>query len=86
MLDTPAHLCWEYLHGGLKSEEKAEIRAIVGIVVKNKRLVKQMIFEIAYRIGYAHSQFYRYMSETTYKLQKQWIRNQILFERSKNGT
>lgn len=86
MQDIPAHICLEYLNGGLKRPHKEEIRTIVGIVVKNKRRINRMMFEIAYHIGYANSEFNCAMSETTYKLKKQWIRNQLLFERNEDGT
>jgi hypothetical protein len=77
MQDIPAQMCWEYLNGGLRRSTKQEIRDIVIIAIPNKRLVTQMIKDIAYRVGYAKSAFASRMSEKTYKIKKQWIRDTI---------
>lgn len=86
MQDIPAHICWEYCHGILSKDKKQEIYDIVFIAIPNRRKVKQFIREIAYRIGYAKSEFAQYMSEVTYKKKKQWARNlikQVIAERNK---
>lgn len=87
--DIPAQICWEYCHGGLSKSDKTIVRSIVFIAIPNRRKVKQFIREIAYRIGYAKSNFSNLMSEVTYKKKKQWCRNLIIkeiAERNENGT
>ena len=74
--DIPAQTCWEYLHGNLSKAKEQKVYDIVSIVISNEK-VKQFIREIAYRIGYTNSEFANSMSETTYKVKKQWCRNLI---------
>ena len=75
--DIPAHICWQYIHGGLRKAEKEKVRSIVFIAITNRRKVNQFIREIAYRVGFAKSTFANNMSEVTYKKKKQWARNLI---------
>ena len=87
MQDVPAQICWEYCNGNLSRAKKQQVYGIVFIAIPNRRKVKQFIREIAYRIGYAKSDFANIMSEVTYKKKKQWCRNLIekeLAKRSKN--
>lgn len=77
MKDIPAHICWQYIHGGLRKAEKEKVRSIVFIAIPNRRQAKDFIREIAYRIGFAKSKFAKNMSEVTYKQKKQWARNLI---------
>lgn len=90
MQDTAAHICWEYLHNSLSRDRKQQVLSIVIIAIPNRRKAKIFIWEIAYRIGYAKSQFSKYMSEVTYKKKKQWCRNLIIKEiverRANDGT
>lgn len=81
--DTAAQICWEYCNGNLRKADKQEIYDIVFIAIPNRRKVKQFIREIAYRIGYANSEFAKYMSEVTYKKKKQWARDLIEKELAK---
>ena len=77
MQDIPAQICWEYINGNMRKEDKREIRDMVLIAVPNKRLANQMIYEIAYRVGFAKSNLSKYMSEVTYKQKKKWVRDLI---------
>jgi hypothetical protein len=77
MQDIPAHICWRYIHGELNSRQKQEVLDIIIIAIPDEWLAIQMIREIAYRVGFANSVFPKVMSEITYKLKKQWCRNQI---------
>lgn len=75
--DIPAQICWKYIHGDLSKADKEKVRSIISIAIPNRLRVNKMIWEIAYRIGFVKSEFAQYMSETTYKKKKQWIRNFI---------
>ena len=86
MQDTAAQICWEYINGNLREADKREIYDIVFIAIPNKQKVKRFIREIAYRIGYANSEFTDCMSELTYKKKKQWCRNLIKREFAERKT
>lgn len=75
--DKASQICWLYLHG--EFDEKTNID-ISDIAHKNidKRFAIPMVFEIAYRIGYAKSELMQYMSETTYKRKKMQIREKLV--------
>lgn len=87
--DIAAQICWQYLHGGFDETTNEKIYDIAYSVVKNKHLLITFVFEIAYRIGYAKSALMNEMSEVTYKLKKQRIRDELVAtlggERSENG-
>lgn len=85
MQDTAALICGECIHGYLRKADKQIIYDIVFVAIPNRARARQMIREIAYRIGYANSKLAKYMSEVTYKKKKQWIRNLIAEELSERG-
>jgi len=83
MQDIAAQICWEYCHGNLNRADKQQVYDIVIIAIPNRNQVNKFIREIAYRIGFAKSEFTEYMSEVTYKKKKQWARNLIIKEFAK---
>lgn len=86
--DKGSQICWKYLHGDF--DEKTNV-AIHYIAHRNtdKIIAITMLFEIAYRIGYAHSNLAQCMSETTYKIKKKRLRDELVlvvnYEGSENG-
>lgn len=75
--DKASQICWKYLHGEYDGKTNAMIH---GIAHKNadNMIAITMIFEIAYRIGYAKSYLMQYMSEVTYKKKKKRIRDKLV--------
>ena len=75
--DVAAQICWRYFHGGFDGDTNETIYTIVHSIIPDKAQAIRMLFEIAYRIGYAKSQLQTFMGEITYKLKKKWIRDTI---------
>jgi hypothetical protein len=77
--DKASQICWKYLHG--EYDEKTNV-AIHNIAHHNteKIIAITMIFDIAHRIGYAHSDLAQCMGETTYKIKKKRIRDKLVSE------
>lgn len=74
--DTVARLCYEYMHGQLDAKTNEKIYNSACEVVDRKYAIP-FVFEIAYRLGYAHSELADFMSEVTYKQKKKAIRENI---------
>lgn len=74
--DKAAQICWKYLHGEFDEKINATIHDIAHYNT-DKEIAITMIFDIAYRIGYAKSDLMLYMSETTYKIKKKLLRNRL---------
>lgn len=82
--DTASQVCWKYLHGEYDGKTNVTIYGIAHKHIDHL-LAVTMIYEIAYRIGYARSHLADVMSETTYKKKKKAIRENIKqMERSGN--
>ena len=75
--DKASQICWKYLHGNFAEETNAAIHDIAHHN-NDKITAVTLIFEIAYRIGYAKSYLSQYMGETTYKIKKKRIRDKLV--------
>ena len=76
--DKAAQIAWQYLHGELSKKDKSTVHEIAYYICDKRRTAKTMLFEIAYRIGYAKSDLRDVMSETTYKKKKHRLRDKLV--------
>ena len=76
--DTVAHICWNYLHGGLGAEGNEKLYYATAAIVHHKSQIHVFIMEIADRTGYANSILVEERSENTYKKKKRDVRKNIL--------
>lgn len=79
-IDIPAQICWRYLKGGFDGDTNETIYTIVNSVLPNPEDTLNMIYDIAYRVGYYNSILCNSMSECTYKKTKKWIRDTLVLE------